>query len=71
MGFDYNRLREEVKMPQLTPDLIDDFVTWLTSNGYDLYSFQLSEIKYRRMLFSQFWKQTDADQQQFTLDFPD
>ena len=66
---DHEQFKSEVKMPQLTADLIDDFVTWLTEGGYDLYSFQLSEVSYKRMLFQKFWKQTDSDQQQFKMDF--
>lgn len=71
MSFNYDQFRDDVRMPQLTPDLIDDFVTWLTENGYDLYSFQLSDVKFRREMFSTFWKQTSPDQQQFKMDFPD
>ncbi|MFT7612206.1 MAG: hypothetical protein ACI9J3_001160 [Parvicellaceae bacterium] len=66
---DHEQFKSEVRMPQLTADLIDDFVTWLTEQGYDLYSFQLSDVSYKRMLFQKFWNQIDPDQQQFKMHF--
>ena len=65
------RYSGDAHLPQLTPDLIDDFVTWLTSQGYNLYSFQLSDVAYRKKLFAQFWKQLPPDKKQFKINFPD
>jgi hypothetical protein len=58
-------------MPQLTPDLIEEFVTWLTKYGIDLYSFQQSDLKYRRKLFKRFTKETNGIHNQIKIDFPD
>ena len=59
------------EIPQLTPDLIDEFVTWLTGYGIDLYSFQQSDIKYRRKLFKRFTRETKGIHNQTKIDFPD
>lgn len=71
MTLDHQQLREDVNRPQLTPDIIDDFVTWLTEHGYDLYSFQMSDVSFKRSLFSQFWRQAGPDTKQTTLHFPE
>ena len=68
---DYDRFREQMTMPFLTPDMIDDFVSWLTGHGYDMYSFQLSDVTFRKTMFSQFLMETGADQQQYKIHFPD
>jgi hypothetical protein len=70
-GRDYDLFREKMTMPLLTPDIIDDFVSWLTGHGYDMYSFQISDIAFRKKMFSQFLKETSADHQQHKIHFPD
>ena len=51
--------------------MIDDFVSWLTGHGYDMYSFQLSDVTFRKTMFSQFLKETCTDYQQYKIHFPD
>jgi hypothetical protein len=70
-GRDYDLFREKMTMPFLTPDIIDDFVSWLTGHGYDMYSFQISDIAFRKKMFSQFLKETCDDHQQHKIHFPD
>ena len=67
----YESFRDDMAMPNLPPDVIDDFVTWLTSHGYDLYSFQISDIQFKKQMFSQFIAQAKAETNQFKIDFPE
>jgi len=66
-----HKLRTDLNRPQLTPDIIDHFVTWLNNSGVNLYSFQISELSYKRDLFSRYWKQAPEDHKQIRMDFPD
>jgi len=59
------------RIPQLTPDLIDHFVTWLTAEGINMHSFKTSSIALRREFFYQFWKQLDPKYKQFKIEFPE
>ena len=60
-----------MQLPELDPDVIDDFVTWLTSHGYDLYSFQISDVKFKADLFRMYRNQLPPEKQQFKIDFPE
>jgi len=62
--------RAFMRLPSLTPDMIDDFVSWLTKGGYKMHDFQNAEIKFRRDLFRQFWKQYPQEKKQLQIFFP-
>ena len=70
MNRNHHELRQELGRPNLTPDVIDDFVSWLTSHGYNMIEFQRSETKYKRELFSRFWKQYPTEKKNYKIDFP-
>ena len=54
---DHAEYRRLLARPQLTPDVIDDFVTWFTEvQGIKTEAFRTAEMKYKRELFSKFWK---------------
>ena len=67
----YDQFKDSMSMPQLTPDVIDDFVSWLITHGYDMYSFQISDLKFRRNMFANYMQQSDQNIEQYKLHFPD
>ena len=67
----YENFKDSMAMPYLTPDVIDDFVSWLIGHGYDLYSFQISDLKFRRNMFANYMQQSDQNIEQYKLHFPD
>jgi len=65
------QLRQDLNRPSLTPDVIDDFVTWLTSTrGFNIVDFQLSENRFKRDEFSKFWKDYPDELKQYSFCFP-
>ena len=66
----YDQFKDNMSMPHLTPDVIDDFVSWLSTNGYDMYSFQISDTKFRRTMFSKYLQESTQDSAQYKLHFP-
>ena len=62
--------RAQMKRPNLTPDVIDDFVTWLTDGGYKMPDFQTAQLEFKHDLFRQFWKQYPDEKKQLKLNLP-
>lgn len=55
-------------LPQMPPDLFDDFITWLYER-VDLYSFQQSKIEYKMRLYRQFVKSQPPSKLQYVMTF--
>jgi hypothetical protein len=66
----HHEFRVQLDLPSLTPDMIDDFVSWLTEAGYKMPAFQTAERAFKRDLFKQFWKQYPAEKKQLKMDLP-
>lgn len=64
------KIRQDLSLPQLTPDVIDDFVTWLTGHGYDLQQYSSSDLKYKRDLFDRFWRDYPDESKNYKIEFP-
>lgn len=54
-------------LPPLTPDIIDDFITWAYPR-FCLYSFQNSTIDFKRKKLEEFFKELPEEKRQYQLD---
>ena len=52
----------------MTPDLIDDFITWAYPR-FCLHSFQQSKIEFKIAKIKEFFKDLPAEKRQYVLDF--
>lgn len=55
-------------LPNMPPDLFDDFITWLYER-VDIYSFQQSKIDYKIRMYRQFIKSQPASKLQYIMTF--
>ena len=55
-------------LPQMPPDLFDDFITWLYER-VDLFSFQQSKIEYKMKMYRQFVKSQPPSKLQYVMTF--
>ncbi len=66
----HSKFRDELGKPNLTPDIIDDFVTWLCDHHFDLNQFRTENVQYKRRIFQEFWKEYPGEKKQFEIYFP-
>lgn len=65
---DIKNCQAEGALPQMPPDLFDDFITYLYER-VDLFSFQRSKIEYKMKMYRQFIKQQPPHKLQYVLTF--
>ncbi len=60
-------IADENTLPNLSPDLIDDFITWALPR-FCLNSFRQSDLKFKISKINEFFQQLSIEKKQFKLD---